>query len=225
MHFDGELRLPGRARELMDRFSDVERMAQCVPGAVIERKNEDGSYASAMVVSFGPKKIRFQGRTTCDLDMDAHTGTLRSTGSTDMRGSRYDITTHFRVIDDAADSASAPQSTVRIDANANFLGVLAAVANAGGVVVGNALMQEFAQNLARAYAAPALQEGTPARDTAANANAADAADGVNPAPPATAPSDAPNLSVTRLLVAALRERWRALRTWAKVVKLSGGKLD
>ena len=58
MHFEGEFRVPGKAVDVLDRFADVPRMARCMPGAVLEPQAGDGSWPGAMVVSFGPKKIK-----------------------------------------------------------------------------------------------------------------------------------------------------------------------
>ncbi len=62
MHFEGEFSVPGKPDEVIRRFADVERMARCMPGAVIEGRDEEGNYLGGMLVSFGPKKIRFKGR-------------------------------------------------------------------------------------------------------------------------------------------------------------------
>ena len=74
MHFEGEIRVPGKAADVIRRFADVPRMASCMPGAVLEPQAEDGSWPGAMVVSFGPKKVIFKGKATCDFDNDALTG-------------------------------------------------------------------------------------------------------------------------------------------------------
>jgi carbon monoxide dehydrogenase subunit G len=88
MHFEGEFSIPGTPDAVMRRFADVERMARCMPGAVIEGRGDDGSYQGAMVVAFGPKKINFRGRVTHEFDTVAHTGTLTGRGAADMRAAR-----------------------------------------------------------------------------------------------------------------------------------------
>ena len=61
MHFEGEFRVPGKPDDVIRRFADVERMARCMPGAVIEGRDEQGNYLGGMLVAFGPKKIKFKG--------------------------------------------------------------------------------------------------------------------------------------------------------------------
>ena len=101
MHFEGEFRVPGKADEVIHRFADVPRMARCVPGAVLEQQAEDGSWPGAMVVSFGPKKISFKGRVTCEFDFAAKTGALHGRGAADMRAARIGVKVAFALRDDA----------------------------------------------------------------------------------------------------------------------------
>src|ERR1700722_15937110 len=85
MHFEGEFSLPGKATDVIRRFADVPRMASCMPGAVLEPQAEDGSWPGAMVVSFGPKKINFKGKATCDFDDQALTGPVHGRGTAGRR--------------------------------------------------------------------------------------------------------------------------------------------
>ena len=41
MRFEGEFRVAGRPDEVLDRFSDIERMVRCMPGAQIEGRADD----------------------------------------------------------------------------------------------------------------------------------------------------------------------------------------
>src|ERR1700742_1065850 len=91
MHFEGEFRVPGKAGEVIRRFADVPRMATCMPGAVLEPQAEDGSWPGAMVVSFGPKKISFKGRATCEFDDQALTGSVNGRGTADMRAASIGV--------------------------------------------------------------------------------------------------------------------------------------
>ena len=43
MHFEGEFSVPGRPDDVIRRFADVQRMARCMPGAVIEGRDEEGN--------------------------------------------------------------------------------------------------------------------------------------------------------------------------------------
>ena len=53
MHFEGEFRVPGRPEDVIHRFADVERMASCMPGAVLDKQDEDGAWHGGLLVTFG----------------------------------------------------------------------------------------------------------------------------------------------------------------------------
>src|SRR6201996_1131518 len=158
MHFEGEFRVPGKAEEVIRRFADVPRMARCMPGAVLEPQTEDGAWPGAMVVAFGPKKINFKGRVSCDFDFAARTGALHGRGTADMRAARIGVKVAFALHDNPA--AADPTTIVRITSDAELGGVLADFARTGGVAVANVIMQDFARRAAEEFAndapAPAM---------------------------------------------------------------------
>ena len=158
MHFDGEFRVPGKAEDVIHRFADVPRMARCMPGAVLEPQTEDGAWPGAMVVAFGPKKINFKGRVTCEFDFAAKTGSLHGRGSADMRAARIGVKVAFALRDDLA--AATPTTIVAITSDAELGGVLADFARTGGIAVANVIMQDFARRAAEEFAsdAPALRQ-------------------------------------------------------------------
>jgi carbon monoxide dehydrogenase subunit G len=132
MHFEGEFRVPGKAEDVIRRFADVPRMARCMPGAVLEPQTDDGAWPGAMVVAFGPKKINFKGRVTCEFDLAAKTGTLHGRGSADMRAARIGVKVAFALRDDPA-----------------------TFARTGGIAVANVIMQDFARRAAEEFASDA----------------------------------------------------------------------
>lgn len=158
MHFEGEFRVPGKADDVIHRFADVPRMARCMPGAVLEPQTEEGAWPGAMVVAFGPKKINFKGRVTCEFDFAAKTGSLHGRGTADMRAARIGVKVAFALRDDPA--AAVPTTIVSITSDAELGGVLADFARTGGVAVANVIMQDFARRAAEEFASdtPALQE-------------------------------------------------------------------
>jgi carbon monoxide dehydrogenase subunit G len=157
MHFEGEFRVPGTPGDVMRHFTDVERMARCMPGAVIEGRGDDGSYLGAMVVSFGPKKINFRGRVTHEMDMIDHSGTLTGRGAADMRAARIGVKVSYTV------RAQGAESVVALVSDADLTGVLADFARTGGIPVANALMAGFAKRMAEEFAdeTPAVEPTAP----------------------------------------------------------------
>lgn len=203
MHFEGEFRVPGTPDEVMRRFADVPRMARCMPGAVLEKQAEDGSWPGAMVVSFGPKKINFKGRVTCEFDQQAHTGTLQGRGNADLRAARIGVKLSFALHTDAA--AVEPTTIVSILSDAELGGVLADFARTGGVPVANAIMADFARRAADEFAKDMPVANVPA------AVAGEYSEPQRPMPP-TVPLRAGSLLWTIIAAQLARlARWLGLR--------------
>jgi len=150
MHFEGAFNVPGTPDQVIRRFADVPRMARCMPGAVLEAQAEDGSWPGAMVVSFGPKRINFKGRVTCEFDFDTHTGHLHGRGAADMRAARIGVKVAFALHDDPA--AATPTTIVKVTSDAELGGVLADFARTGGIAVANVVMADFARRAAEEFA-------------------------------------------------------------------------
>ena len=148
MHFEGEFSVPGKPEDVIRRFADVERMARCMPGAVIEGCDEEGNYLGGMLVAFGPKKIKFKGRVSVGTDFEALTGSLRGRGAADMRAARIEVRIAYAL---RADPAAAGATLVKLTSDAELGGVLADFARTGGVPFANALMQDFSKRVAAEF--------------------------------------------------------------------------
>ena len=152
MRFEGEFSVPGKPQDVIRRFADVERMTKCMPGAVIEGRDEEGNYLGGMLVSFGPKKIKFKGRVSVATDFDELTGSLTGRGAADMRAARIQVRIAYALRDDPAKPGS---TLVKLTSDAELGGVLADFARTGGVPFANALMQDFSRRVAEEFAAEA----------------------------------------------------------------------
>src|SRR5215831_7259704 len=152
MRFEGEFSIPGKPADVIRRFADVERMARCMPGATIEGRDEQGNYTGGMLVSFGPKKIKFRGRVTVETDVDALTGSLRGRGAADMRAARIEVRIAYALRNDPVTTGV---TTVKLTSDAELGGVLADFARTGGIPFATALMQEFSQRVAEEFASEA----------------------------------------------------------------------
>lgn len=173
IHFDGEFRVPGTPTEVLARFADVPRMAQCMPGASIDGRDEDGRYLGSMLVAFGPKKIKFKGKVDATTDAQALSGGLHVRGAADMKvTARADVRVAYSLRSDP--DATGPTTIVALSSDAEMTGALAGFAQTGGAVVTRALMQEFAQRAAAEFA----------RDLPATADTDNASADPERAPPA-----------------------------------------
>ena len=172
MRFEGEFRVPGQPRAVLERFAEVERMVKCMPGASIDGRDDDGNYLGGMLVAFGPKKIKFKGKVTASVDLESLTGKLYVRGAADMRaGARAEVNVVYTVRDDA--STSAPTSIVALTSEAELGGVLADFGSTGGIAVTQALMDVFAQRCAEEFSKEAsvpTSEGSPQPSTTAAAS-------------------------------------------------------
>jgi uncharacterized protein len=153
VHFEGSFMVPGRPDDILASFTDVERMARCMPGATLEPRAEDGSYPGAMVVAFGPKRIAFRGRVTHEIDATQKTGRLQGRGSADLRAARIAVSITYTLRPDAAATPAA--TIVSLVADAELGGVLADFARTGGTAVAKALMDDFSRRLAEEFSTPA----------------------------------------------------------------------
>jgi carbon monoxide dehydrogenase subunit G len=151
MQFEGAFRVPGRPDDVMTQFADVERMARCMPGATLEGRDEEGNYLGVMTVAFGPKKIKFRGKMSCNFDIPARSGVLRGRGAADMRAARIEVRTAFSVTPDPEASEDAPMSVVKLNSEADLQGVLADFAKTGGTALANVIMEDFAKRLAAEF--------------------------------------------------------------------------
>ncbi len=159
MRFEGEFSVPGKPDDVIRRFADVERMARCMPGAVIEGRDEDGNYQGGMLVAFGPKKIKFRGRVAVETDFAAHTGSLRGRGAADMRAARIEVRINYALRDDPGAQGA---TLVKLRSDAELGGVLADFARTGGVPFANALMQDFSKRVAEEFATEAPKQAASA---------------------------------------------------------------
>ena len=222
MRFEGEFSVPGQPRAVLERFAEVERMVKCMPGASIDGRDDDGNYLGGMLVAFGPKKIKFKGKVTASVDLEALTGKLHVRGAADMRaGARAEVNVVYTVRDDA--SASKPTSIVALTSDAELGGVLADFGSTGGIAVTQALMDVFAQRCAEEFskessvptsggdpqpstAAPPSESATSANTTGQGSAATAAA---RPAPEPTNEA----LSANTLLWSIIRTKFKQFKKW------------
>ena len=222
MRFEGEFRVPGQPRAVLERFAEVERMVKCMPGASIDGRDDDGNYLGGMLVAFGPKKIKFKGKVTASVDLESLTGKLHVRGAADMRaGARAEVNVVYTVRDDA--SASAPTSIVALTSEAELGGVLADFGSTGGIAVTQALMDVFAQRCAEEFSKETsvpTSEGDPKPSTtAATSESATSAKTACTANTATAaPNPAPEqaneaLSANALLWSIIQTKFKQFKKW------------
>lgn len=143
MHFETRFIVSGTPQAVIEKFSDVPLMASFLPGASVEPPASDGSYPATLVASFGPKRLAFKGVLESSVDRDLLCGSLRGQASADVRGARMAVTMTYTLAPTAG--TGSPRSEVLLASDAQLTGVLAEFAKAGGVIVAEALIAEFAR--------------------------------------------------------------------------------
>ncbi len=197
--FKGEFPVPASPASVMGAFADVPRMAALMPGAFIEGQDDDGAWRGGMLVAFGPKKIRFNGKMTAAFDHAARSGSMVGRGTADMRSARVETRLQFEVKEDLG--SAQPRSVVSLSSETVMTGVLAEFARAGGAAVARALMEQFAERLREQLAPPAM--AAPAQALAESPSQS------IPAAQSTAPASA-SLRVETLL-------WSVLLRWLRLL--------
>lgn len=77
MKLENQFTLGLPIEEVWPALLDVERMAKCLPGAVIETGDADGVYRGSLTVKLGPMTVDYQGTARLqDVDEDTHTASL-----------------------------------------------------------------------------------------------------------------------------------------------------
>jgi carbon monoxide dehydrogenase subunit G len=161
MHFETRFTVSGTPKGVIDKFADVPLMASFLPGASVQPQAEDGSYPATLVASFGPKRLAFKGVLRNSVDREALHGSLSGQASADVRGARMAVTMAYSL--SPAAIGGSPKTEVLLVSDAQLTGVLAEFAKAGGVIVAEALIDEFARRFsAHMEAGAAPREAAPA---------------------------------------------------------------
>jgi len=158
---------------------DVERVAPCLPGALVTGRNDDGSYNGAFKVKIGPTSASYTGKLAMEqVDESAHTATMQAQG-TDRRGQGGAKATIVSALSETDGGAT----HVAIVTDYHITGRLARFGRGGMIEdISNRLLGDFAKCLQTS-----LADGGAAREGTAAANEAPPA----PEPPAPEVPDPP----------------------------------
>jgi carbon monoxide dehydrogenase subunit G len=143
------IEVPAAPRIVWDVLSDPYAVVDCVPGAALGDKQEDGSYDATLTVKFGPAKVSFRARFTLELDPAGMTGQVTSKARDSQGGTRLKTTMAFKVVEGQAPGSSA----VPIDAQVEISGKLASLVESGANLVVKHMTKEFSERLTAKIAA------------------------------------------------------------------------
>lgn len=138
------IEVPASPQAVWDVLSDPRAVAECVEGAELGERNEDGSYEAKLVVKFGPAKVSFRTRFTLELDDAARSGVVASRGKDNQGGTRVKATMSFRVMEGATPGSAA----IPISAQVEISGKLASLVESGANIVVKRMTSDFTERLA-----------------------------------------------------------------------------
>lgn len=135
---------PAAPRVVWGVLSDPRAVVDCVPGAALGERQEDGSYDATLTVKFGPAKVAFRARFTLELNPAEMSGQVASRARDNQGGTRVKTGMTFKVVEGQAPGSSA----IVIDAQVEISGKLASLVESGANLVVKHMTKEFSERLA-----------------------------------------------------------------------------
>jgi len=137
--------VPSAPRAVWSVLSDPRAVVECVSGATLGERQEDGSYDATLVVKFGPTKVRFDASFTLELDPATLSGVVVSKGKDSIGGTRVQAKMTFSV----EAQADPPGSAIPITSEVEISGRLASLIETGAKLVVKRMVGDFTGRLAQ----------------------------------------------------------------------------
>jgi carbon monoxide dehydrogenase subunit G len=141
--------VPAAPQTVWGVLSDPHAVAQCVSGATLGERQEDGSYDATLVVKFGPTRVKFEARFTLELDPATMSGVVISKGKDSIGGTRVQARMNFSVLE----QADPPGSAIPITSEVEISGRLASLIETGAKLVVKRMVGDFSGRLVERCAA------------------------------------------------------------------------
>lgn len=125
-------------------LSDPNAVVECVEGAELGEKLEDGSFDAKMAVKFGPAKVSFAANVMVNYDEANKSGSVTARGRDKISGTKFKTDMQFKV--EGEDAVA--QSAIPIKAECELTGRLAHLIESGANLVIKRMTASFAQKLA-----------------------------------------------------------------------------
>ncbi|MBM3343229.1 MAG: carbon monoxide dehydrogenase [Betaproteobacteria bacterium] len=125
-------------------LSDPTAVVECVEGAELGEKLEDGSFDAKMAVKFGPAKVSFAANVMVNYDEANKSGSVTARGRDKISGTKFKTDMQFKV--EGQDAVA--QSAIPIKAECELTGRLAHLIESGANLVIKRMTASFAEQLA-----------------------------------------------------------------------------
>ncbi len=136
--------VPSAPQTVWDLLSNPHAVVDCVPGAALGDRHEDGSFDGSLTVKFGPTKVTFHAKFALELDAAAKAGHVTARAKDNQGGTRVRATMTFNVIE----QSEPPGSSIPIVAQVEISGRLALLVESGASLVVKRITREFSERLA-----------------------------------------------------------------------------
>ena len=137
------IEVPASPQAVWTVLSDPHAVVECVKGASLGERHEDGSYDAGLLVSFGPAKVTFRAQFNLELDPAAMTGKVSSRGKDKQGGTKIKADMTFAV----TERADPPGSIIVIDAKTEVSGRMAMIVEGGAKMVVEHMTKDFSKRL------------------------------------------------------------------------------
>ncbi|MGH8914495.1 MAG: SRPBCC family protein [Acidimicrobiia bacterium] len=114
MNIDHEFTVASPPDVVWEFFQDVPSVAQCLPGAELLGKSEDGSYEGKLSVKLGPMAASFEGKATVEPDPASRSAVIEGKGVDRTGGSRGQVKVGYSIVADEAGSKVAVNADVSL---------------------------------------------------------------------------------------------------------------
>ena len=142
MKIQNEIVVAAPPDELFGVLANVERVAPLLPGANLEEKRDDDSYAGTVKVKVGPITASYRGTLRfLELDQDSHRAVMAA--SADEQGGQGNLEAKIT----ASVSGSDSQSLLSLDTDLDVRGKAAQFGRGALGSVSQRILQQFARNL------------------------------------------------------------------------------
>jgi carbon monoxide dehydrogenase subunit G len=123
---------------IWDFFQDVPSVAQCLPGAQLQDRDDDGTYSGSLSVKLGPMTSLFEGKATIEPDPASLSAIIEGKGVDKKGGSRGQVKVEYRI------TGTGQGSEVSVDADIHLSGPAAQFGRTG-------LINEMSKRLIREF--------------------------------------------------------------------------
>ena len=141
------IEVPSTPQAVWAILSDPSAVVDCVEGAVLGDKQDDGSFDAKMAVKFGPARVSFAANVLVEYDIANKSGSVTASGKDSISGTRFKPSMQFSVEGQDAPPDNA-MSTIPIKAECELSGRLAHLIESGANLVIKRMTASFAEKLA-----------------------------------------------------------------------------